>query len=387
VSRPGRAKARHRAPDLRANPPSRVLLVRLSARGDLVFATPLIAAFKRTYPEVHLTWVAEPHTKDLVTSHPDVDEVIVWERRRWKELLKRGRLISLWREARALRSRLRGAEYDVAIDLQGLLKSALIAYLSGAGIRIGVGSRELSHLLMHYAFYDPDVSRVSSQYRRLAETLGLNTDTFELDVAVSRNDEAYADDRISEFGLGGGFAVLVPFTTWPQKHWIESRWSELSDRVFSDLGLRSVLLGGPGDQQPARRIVDGAQQPVVDLVGETTLGQATAIVARASLVIGVDTGLNHLGLSFDRPTVSLFGPAVPYAIPPSQRGIILHHPLPCSPCWRKPTCDGAFTCMRLIDVEEVMAAAAGQVRLRTSTNDEPGASNARTQVQQGEQQL
>ena len=109
------------------------------------------------------------------------------------------------------------------------------------------------------------------------------------------------------------------------------------------------------DRAAADRITKDAG-PIVDLVGRTTLTEASALIERCAILVGVDTGLNHIGIAFDRPTVSLFGANVPYYSTPTERGTILYRALPCSPCHRRPTCSGAFTCMALITVDEVLSA-------------------------------
>jgi heptosyltransferase-1 len=347
----------HELPSLPASP-SAILLVRLTARGDLVFSTPLIRAFRRTFPDTRLDWLAEPHTADIVAHHPELDDVLLFPRRRWQGLLRRGRWLQLWREVRALRAELRSRRYEVAVDLQGLARSGLATWLSGAPMRIGLGPREGSGVFMTDSLPRDlgDSRRISSEYLWLAEALGLDTDDFAMDVVISDQDEATARDFLSVQGAEADFAVAVPFTTRPQKHWVEERWPAVLRRVQGELGLRSVVLGGPADRESADRILAGAPD-AIDLVGRTTLGEAAAVVRRASLLIGVDTALTHLGSAYRVPTIALFGSTTPYLLPPAPSTRILYHRLPCSPCVGNPTCDGAFTCMKLIGVDEILAAA------------------------------
>ncbi len=341
--------------------PRSILLVRLSARGDVVFATPLVRALRRTFPDARVSWLVEPHTRDLVTHHPELDGVIVWQRQEWKRLFARGRWLELFGRIRDFRRELKAMRFDVALDLQGLLKSAAIAWASGAPIRVGVGSREASHFLMTEVFSDHDLSRVSSQYRELATFLGLEVGDFRMEVGLSDEDREFAARIVAEHGLSDGFAALVPFTTWPQKHWIEERWAALATGLRKEHGLVPVLLGGPGDRAAANRITT-ASGGIVDLVGRTSLTEASALIDRCAVLVGVDTGLNHIGIAFDRPTVSLFGANVPYRSTPTERGAILYRKLPCSPCHRRPTCGGHYTCMRLITVADVLDAVAGRLR-------------------------
>jgi len=338
--------------------PRSILLVRLSARGDIVFSSPLVKAFRDTYPDAKLTWMAEAHTKDLIQNHPGLDDVIVWERGRWKKLLKERRLGALASEIRRFVGDLRRRNFDVAIDLQGLLRSGIMAFLSGAPTRIGLGSKEGSRIFMSHVLSrgEGDIRKISSEYRYLAEELGLEVGEFRMEVPLSEADRNWARSRESELGLEGGFMVAVPFTTRPQKHWFEDRWAQLMDRITRDMGLPVVVLGGPDDVEAFQRIRDLAETEPVDLVGKTSLIQAGAMLQRASLVVGVDTGLTHMSIAFDRPTVTIFGSNIPYTITPTDRAKVLVHWLECSPCKGNPTCDGAFTCLKLVTVEEVLEA-------------------------------
>lgn len=339
-----------------AKPPSSILIVRLTARGDVVFATPLIKAFRRTYPDARITWLAESHTADLVLHNPHLDEVIVWNRKEWKRLLRRGRLLALGRLALDFVRELRSREFDLAVDVHGLLRAGAMTYLSGAATRIGLGSTEGSSLLMtHVVPRDSsDLPQVASEYRYVAEELGLDVSDFRLDVVLSREDEDSARRIIKEERLTDGYAVICPFTTRDWKHWFEDRWANLVDRIKADLGLTTVILGGPDDLEADRRIRAAVRGGVVSLVGKTSLSEAAALVKSARLLVGVDTGLTHIATAFERPTVALFGSNIPYSEPPAERTRIILHRLECTPCKHNPTCDGDYTCMRLITVDEVL---------------------------------
>jgi heptosyltransferase-1 len=356
-------------------PPTNVLLVRLSARGDIVFSSPMVRAFRRTFPKARISWLAEAHTKNLIEHHPELDEIIVWDRGSWKKLLKERKFLTLFREARAFVGELRSRNFDLAVDMQGLLRSGLMTFLSGARTRIGLRPKEGSHLFMT-AVVDKDRdkgdrAKVSSEYLYLAQELGLDTSEFQMEVPLSASDRAFATEWIQENQLQGGYTVAIPFTTRPQKHWFEDRWARLLDGVKEELGLPTVILGGPGDVDALDRIQRLSESKPLSLVGVTSLTQAASIIEGASLVLGVDTGLTHMGLAFDRPTVTIFGSNIPYTEPPTDRGKVLVHWLDCSPCKGNPTCDGDFTCLKLIHAEDVMAAAREVMANQASQEDSP----------------
>ena len=334
----------------------RILLVRLSAIGDILFASPLIASARRAYPDAHLAWLVQPECAPLLVHHPDLDEVIEWPLPHWRRLWEQRHVFGLIGQAVAAARSLRARHFDLAIDLQGLLKSALPVHWSGARERIGLDSREGSQLLMtRRVGRGSDSARISSEYRHLAFSLGWPVDDFHPRVYPGHEAESAAEALIAEHGLSAGYVVICPFTTRPQKHWIDARWKALAARIQARFCLPTLMLGGPADHEAAQEIAGfNAIAPLVNLVGRTSLLSAAALIRRARMLVGVDTGLSHMGIAFARPTILLFGSTCPYTEAGNANVRVLYHRRDCSPCRRRPTCDGAFDCMRDIGVEEVM---------------------------------
>jgi heptosyltransferase-1 len=342
-------------------PPRRILLVRLSAIGDIVFASPLVSSLRRVYPDAHIAWLVQPECRALLAHHPDLDEVIDWPVWNWRALWREKRMGALASEIRAFRRTLRNRRFDLAVDLQGLLKSGILTRLSGARRRIGLGSREGSQWLMTDRIpRGGNPERIGSEYLFLAESLGLPAGDFAMAVHTGQVDQRFAEALIEREDLGRRYAVICPFTTRPQKHWFEDRWAELASRMRANLSLSVVLLGGPADVEAAARIRAMAGDALLDLTGKTSLLQAAAMIERSALLVAVDTGLGHMGIAFRRPSLLLFGSTCPYRNTARNNARVLYHSLECSPCKRKPTCNGAFDCMRAISVDEVIEAA-GQV--------------------------
>ena len=337
-------------------------MVRLSARGDVAFASPLAGALRRRYPRAHLGWVAEDGAADVIRHNPHLDEVIVLERGAWGRMFRGGRWGGLAGDVGDFIGRLRERRFDVAIDAQGLLRSGLVTFLSGAPVRIGLGSREGSGWLMTAVVArGGDPRAISSEYRYLAGVLGLGTDAFPMEIPRSRAEVVDGVERlIDEEVLEAGFVVACPFTTRSYKHWVEERWSSLFRAIRERTGLGVVLLGGPADRAAADRILasppGSAAAPLVDLVGRTTLGEAAAVVSRCSALVGVDTGLSHMAHAFGRPAVLIFGSNTPYLDAPGPTATILHSGRACSPCRGRLTCGGRIDCMTDISVERALAA-------------------------------
>jgi heptosyltransferase-1 len=333
-----------------------ILIIRLSAIGDVVMASPLIGAFRRTWPEARISWLVEEPSKPVLSANKDLEEIIVWKRQEWRRLFREKRLLRLAGEVSTFIRELRGKRFDLVVDAQGLLKSAIWSYLSGSGERVGIGSREGSRFLMTKVVDRTGASDgISSQYRLLAEALNLDTGKFSMEMALSPDTVQYAEGFSRS--LPGPFVAFSPFTTRPQKHWIEERWIELADRLEKETGLTVLLMGGPGDRADSERIFPENTNHRVNLTGKTTVQQAGGIINYAALVIGVDTGLTHMGIALDTPTIALFGATRPYLDTSGTSGTVLYHPLECSPCRRSPTCDDDFTCMKAISTDEVFSTA------------------------------
>jgi heptosyltransferase-1 len=227
--------------------------------------------------------------------------------------------------------------------------------LTGAPRRIGLGSREGSQFLMTKVVpRGGDPARISSEYLHLAQQLNLDVGDFMPRLTLEPNAEARALERLAAKGLKpGSYAVFAAFTTRPQKHWFDDAWQKLAPMLQQQTGLIPVLLGGPADREHAARIAD-ATPSLVNLVGQTNLQEAAAVIRHAGAVIGVDTGLTHMGIAFARPTVAIFGSTCPYSATGRNNARVIWLGLSCSPCKRKPTCGGAFTCLRDISAERVM---------------------------------
>jgi heptosyltransferase-1 len=336
----------------------RVLIIRLSAIGDVIMASSLIPPLRRTWPDAYIAWLVEPGAQDLLRHNPRLNEIILWPKAEWQRLWHQHRYGTLLRHIRNFTKELRARRFNLVLDTQGLLKSGLLAALSGAPERIGLGSKEGSQGLMTLVIQRQSADRrIASEYLKLAQVLELETGTFPMDIVIAAEDAEHARRQMRLLAVSESYAVICPFTTRPQKHWFEDRWVRLSRLLGEQLNLPVIMLGGPGDIGAAARIAGTAEAVLFNLAGKTTLGQAAALIQGARLLIGVDTGLTHLGIALDIPTLALFGSTRPYLDPATDRADILYRVLPCSPCRRRPTCNDDYTCMKLHTAESVLASA------------------------------
>jgi heptosyltransferase-1 len=328
-------------------PPHRILIVRLSALGDLVFCTSLLDGLRRAFPQAQISWLAQSGFAGILRNDPRIDQLISVPKADLSSLP------ALWR----LRGRLRAQDFDWVIDAQGLAKSRVLAWLAGGRRRVGFRSKEPLAGLLHETFdKGGNPADIASEYRYLAEQL-TGTPAAAPQLPASADSRERVNAQMQTRGLEPGFVALCPFTTRPQKHWFDDHWQALAQQL-ADAGLgRCVVFGGPADREHAAALVAAMPPGSLNLAGETALHDLPAWLGRAGLVVGVDTGLTHIGIAVRRPTVALFGSTCPYTGGADSPLRVLYDALPCAPCKRRPTCDGAFTCMRQLTPPRVVAAA------------------------------
>ncbi len=342
-------------PDRNAN--LNILIVRLGAIGDVMMTSAVPQALKDTFPNARISWLVEPLSVPIVRMNPYVDDIIVFDcKKAWVTLLKSGRYATLFRTVRDFRDILRHRRFDIAIDFQELFKSAFLTNLSGAPRRIGpLPSREFNHLFMTELVPRPRHTTWLSQANlALLAPLGVPQTPRRLVLSVPDAEREAARDFLAGGGLDAApYAAFCISTSRPQKDWVLSRWSELADHLYEQEGLRTVLIGGPERRVDALGIVESSVSQPISAVGYMSIMQSTALVQDATLVIGGDTGLTYAGLATDTPTIALYGSTDPSWLAEEPYATVCFHPMPCSPCARRPVCRN-YDCMQAITVEEVL---------------------------------
>jgi len=333
----------------RPQPPRRILIVRISALGDMVFCTSLLEGLRRAYPNAYIAWLAQPTLAGLLEGDPRLNELI---------RLPSGALESLSGVLETRRLLAKETKFDWVIDAQGLFKTRLLSRIVQARRRYGFESKEPGGFLMHELVpKDGEPLTIGREYRHLARHLTAGPDPGAPRLVPSLLARERAADIMRSTHLDEGYIALCPFTTRPQKHWMEPYWGELACRL-RDLGLGPfAVFGSPADRDAARRILAGMPENTIDLVGATRVSDLPAMLDRARLVIGVDTGLTHIGSAVRKPTIALFGSTCPYTGGADSPLKVMYQALPCAPCKRNPTCGGVFMCMRDLKPERVAAEA------------------------------
>ena len=333
-----------------------ILLVKLSALGDVIHTLPSLAALRRLYPRAHITWVVEEEAADLLMGHPDLDAVLVSGRKRWFRDLCRGRVRPLLAEGPAFVRALRSRSYDLVIDFHGLFKSAVIVGLSAGKRRLGYDSlQELSGLVLTETIPERLDKHAVDRYLDLVCHLGAPRPEPVFPLPSLSEQDARMARLLREQGIDpdGPFVAISPQALWPTKGWPGERFSLLADRIAGDLGVPVVFTGTADAAMPAAPQRAGAA--VANLAGKTGLRDLACVLKRSSLLVTPDSGPMHLAAAVGTPTVALFGPTNPARTGPyGNAHVVLRRALACSPCYRK-TCK-TRECLDAIPVEEVFAA-------------------------------
>ncbi|HIG41320.1 MAG: lipopolysaccharide heptosyltransferase I [bacterium] len=312
----------------------KVLIVKMSSMGDVVHTLPAVTDLTKSLPEVEIDWVVEESFVDIAALHPGINQVIPIAQRRWRSALRSSR-----KEMADFYRRLKSNNYDVIVDAQGLMKSALVAKIAN-GMSHGLdrsSAREPLASLLYSNRYQ--VSRGRHAVERIRD---LFAQVFDYGVAnlplnYGVNTRASRKNRRLLFLHG---------TTWPSKHWPEARWCELAKKAV-DNGF-DVLLpqGSPIEEQRARRIADSVRDSnkeatdggnVLKVLASVSLGGLIQEISSCTGVVAVDTGLGHLAVAMNIPMIGIYGSTDPLLTGPygSRQEIVVSDNLPCIPCLKR----------------------------------------------------
>lgn len=305
-----------------------VLIVKLTSMGDLIHVLPALSDARKHIPNIRFDWVADEAFADIPRMHKAVDEVIVTANRRWKKelwnTLKSGELI------RVLRN-IRKKKYDIVIDAQSNLKSAVIMSLT-RGLRCGVdknGTREkFAHLACNKTFAIPYTQHAINRQRQLfAASLGYDLPNTAPDFGIDLEQLPALPITLPD-----AYLVFVHSTTWDTKHWPESYWLELI-QIATQAGYHIVLpWGGAKEKERAERLAMSSPKTIV--LPKLSIPQVARVIAESKGAVCVDTGLGHLTGALNVPAVHLYGPTDPALIGATgehQQHLIAEYE--CAPCY------------------------------------------------------
>ena len=350
-------------------PRARILIVRLSSIGDVLHTTTVVHNLRRLAPDAEITWLASPPASTLLETNPDIDRLLVFDRRPIDEAGVHLRLRTCWRELKKARALLAPYTFDIALDLQGLFLTGLLTRLSKAPRRIGIHERhEGNPLFMTEIAPDiPDPHKIRRYYTALAP-LGFPQETLRpgpvlcLPPALA----GFAADFWAAHGIDTARPILIVCvrTTWPDKNWPPARFGEALRAVPEQVQI--VFTGAKGDRpfiEEAQRAIGGAR-PSLSIAGETGLLELAALMKSAALLLTGDTGPLYIAEAVGTPTLSLWGPTSPAIYGPLTSGhTFIESPYPCSACCRTRCKKKNNACMAAIapaDVAEKLSEMLGR---------------------------
>jgi len=350
-------------------PVRKILIIRPGGIGDAVLLSSVISCLKKTTDYLHITILAERRNAGVFPLIPSVDEVFCYDRP--LEFIK------------TLRSR-----YDVVIDTEQWHRlSAVVAGLIRAPIKIGFDTNERRRMFTHGILYDlcayePD------NFFALLQPLGayIQKDVGTITLSLTPAAVIRASQLLKPLS-SDPFVVIFPGASIPEKRWGAERFRVVSKWLSED-GYRIVVVGGMEDREDGDVIVGTGG---LNLAGMTTLAETAAVIARSRLLISGDSGVLHLAVGLDIPTVSLFGPGIAKKwAPKGEKHVVLNRNLLCSPCTyfgTTPPCPYGVRCMKEITADQVMMAAVSLLQLETESRNQNPSRIARLSPQTSEIKL
>ena len=289
----------------------KILIVKLSSIGDVVHTLPALAAIKNALPEAEISWVVEKGAAEILRGNGLLSNLIEIDTR---VLRKEKKMSNKLRLAREQFKELKIENFDIALDFQGLLKSALIARISGAKRRAGFSRKTLrepaSRFFLTETYEIPLKINVIEKNLRLAErAFGIEIpacgDDYEFPIFAAEKHRREAYEAIEK--TGEKFVILNPGGGWTTKLWASEKFGGLSDKIFEKFGLKSVILSNPGEENLAQAALEASRLHQI-IAASLSLKGFCELSKQAALYVGGDTGLTHLAVAAGTPIVGLFGP-------------------------------------------------------------------------------
>lgn len=283
----------------------RLLVVKTSSLGDVIHTLAALSDARAALPRLEVDWLVEEAYREVPAWHPAVREVIPCALRRWRRTPLRSWFGPEWR---ALRTRLRSTPYDLVLDAQGLLKSALLALpargpLAGRGF--GSVRERAAALFYRYRLPVPaDWPEVEQLRELFAQALGYARPKTPAEFGIDSARFAWNPGVPAT----GPYAVLLHGAGWPTKLWPEAHWVELAQALRTRGIAVKLPWGSPGEEARAQRIAQAAGGEVLPRLG---VGELARVIAPARFCVGLDTGLTHLSVAIGTRTATLYGPSVP----------------------------------------------------------------------------
>ena len=331
-----------------------ILLIKMSALGDVMHALPCAAALRELYPKAKITWIVHPQFSTFIPESPIVDEVIYFDKKAFSKMSLRDKL----REIFHMRNMLRSKKFDLVLDLQGLFKSAVIAWLTGCPNRYGYNDmREGSWVVSKPVHGNNDHGHIVQQYLDVIRFLGSKVKEPDFPMpALNEEKKKMQELLLSAFGDKDNekFVAIVPGAGWITKEWPVEYFIDLSERLI-EKGKYIVLIGSTAEIDKGKKISAALpKERVLNLINKTNLKELAALMGNVGLCIGGDTGPVHIAAAMGTRIIALFGASSGHrAGPYGKRVTIISTDEKCAPCFKRK-CPLHKNCMERIQVAQIM---------------------------------
>ncbi len=328
-----------------------VLIVHSAFPGDIVLCTPLLRAVRKSMPQAKVGFLATPTSANLLETSPYLDQLIVYDKRGAEKGL--GSLLRLIR-------RLRQQRFELALLPHRSLRSAILAWAAGIGVRIGFSQAAGAFLYTHRVPYRRTWHEVERNLA-LLQAAGGRADGLQPEVFPDSADCARVDELLKEADAKGPLLGLAPGSIWPTKRWTSAGFAEVGSMAIRTLGATVVIIGGPEDRALAAQVCAAMDHQAIDATGRLTLRQSAELIRRCRVLVCNDSAPLHLGVAMRTHVVAIFGPTVTeFGFAPLGEGhAVVERALPCRPCGIHGgrSCPiGTHECMTGISAAEVFRA-------------------------------
>lgn len=287
----------------------KILIVKLSSIGDVIHTLPVLSAVKRELPGAKISWIVERGSAEILRNNPLISRLVEIDTRALrKKRTFRNHLPEIGRQLRDLRNE----NFDIALDFQGLLKSAAIAKLARASRRIGFSKETLrepaSRFLLTETVEAADNMHIIEKNLALAEKalqISVPRDNFDFPIFTEPKHRAEAAEIISQ--TGEDFAIINPATGWVTKTWDAQKYGQLADKIWENHGLKTVVTTAPSETELAKKVLDSSKSGKV-LAAAPSLKGFYELAGQTKIYIGGDTGPTFLAIAAKAPVVGIYGP-------------------------------------------------------------------------------
>ena len=337
--------------------PQKILIIRLSAIGDVLHATPVARELKKLRPDSHISWLVSPPADKLLAQNPHIDELIIWDRHPLDESFAHFHIPTAFRELKKARALLKARRFDVVLDIQGLFLTGILSMLSGAKHRIGIHERhEGNPFFMSEMAPNIESPHKVRRYLSVLQPLGYDQSAFTpgLTLKLPAKLHNFAAEFWQQHGIDTSRPILMVTirTTWPDKNWEPKNFGQALNELPEKVQI--IFCGAPADEEFIKEAQAQIHRSSLSIAGQTSLMELAALLKTADLLLACDTGPLHIADAVGCRTLSLWGPTQPDVYGPLTAGhefIITPHQ--CRRCLKTKCQHQTNACMQAITPEMV----------------------------------